>query len=119
MDFLLLAKQACRLPLNLGILLVIQDASKILLQCFRVQEQHVVVENGTERAEGGESESELDLLAEVETESDSDDQDNAESAQRSVQTGATQGSDAGMFCSFCDTVTKMNLKVYNLKMLIL
>lgn len=62
---------------------------------FRGQEQHVVVENGTERAEGGESESELDLLAEVETESDSDDQDNAESAQRSVQTGATQGSDAG------------------------
>ncbi|RVE52936.1 hypothetical protein evm_002413 [Chilo suppressalis] len=62
----------------------------------RVQEQHVVVENGTERAEGGESESELDLLAEVETESDSDDQDNAESAQRSVQTGATQGSDAGI-----------------------
>ncbi|XP_026324159.1 E3 ubiquitin-protein ligase UBR5 isoform X3 [Hyposmocoma kahamanoa] len=60
----------------------------------RGQEQHVVVENGTERAEGGESESELDLLAEVETESDSDDQDNAESAQRSVQTGATQGSDA-------------------------
>lgn len=56
----------------------------------------MVVENGTERAEGGESESELDLLAEVETESDSDDQDNAESAQRSVQTGATQGSDAGM-----------------------
>lgn len=54
-----------------------------------------MVENGTERAEGGESESELDLLAEVETESDSDDQDNAESAQRSVQTGATQGSDAG------------------------
>lgn len=64
----------------------------------RGQEQHVVVENGTERAEGGESESELDLLAEVETESDSDDQDNAESAQRSVQTGATQGSDAGMKC---------------------
>ncbi|XP_060810644.1 E3 ubiquitin-protein ligase UBR5 isoform X1 [Amyelois transitella] len=62
----------------------------------RAQEQHVVVENGTERAEGGESESELDLLAEVETESDSDDQDNAESAQRSVQTGATQGSDAGI-----------------------
>ncbi|XP_053600812.1 E3 ubiquitin-protein ligase UBR5 [Plodia interpunctella] len=62
----------------------------------RQQEQHVVVENGTERAEGGESESELDLLAEVETESDSDDQDNAESAQRSVQTGATQGSDAGI-----------------------
>ncbi|XP_069354271.1 E3 ubiquitin-protein ligase UBR5 isoform X7 [Maniola hyperantus] len=62
----------------------------------RGQEQHVVVENGTERAEGGESESELDLLAEVETESDSDDQDNAESAQRSVQTGATQGSDAGI-----------------------
>lgn len=61
----------------------------------RGQEQHVVVENGTERVEGGESESELDLLAEVETESDSDDQDNAESAQRSVQTGATQGSDAG------------------------
>ncbi|KAJ2943793.1 hypothetical protein O0L34_g8113 [Tuta absoluta] len=60
----------------------------------RGQEQQVVVENGTERAEGGESESELDLLAEVETESDSDDQDNAESAQRSVQTGATQGSDA-------------------------
>ncbi|XP_045542475.1 E3 ubiquitin-protein ligase UBR5 isoform X3 [Papilio machaon] len=62
----------------------------------RGQEQHVVVENGTERAEGGESESELDLLAEVETESDSDDQDNAESAQRSVQTRATQGSDAGI-----------------------
>ncbi|XP_072935848.1 E3 ubiquitin-protein ligase hyd isoform X3 [Epargyreus clarus] len=60
----------------------------------RGQEPHVVVENGTDRAEGGESESELDLLAEVETESDSDDQDNAESAQRSVQTGATQGSDA-------------------------
>lgn len=57
----------------------------------------MVVENGTERAEGGESESELDLLAEVETESDSDDQDNAESAQRSVQTGATQGSDAGTY----------------------
>lgn len=63
----------------------------------RGQEQQVVVENGTERAEGGESESELDLLAEVETESDSDDQDNAESAQRSVQTGATQGSDAGIY----------------------
>ncbi|VVC87967.1 unnamed protein product [Leptidea sinapis] len=62
----------------------------------RGTEQHVVVENGTERAEGGESESELDMLAEVETESDSDDQDNAESAQRSVQTGATQGSDAGI-----------------------
>lgn len=57
----------------------------------------MVVENGTERAEGGESESELDLLAEAETESDSDDQDNAESAQRSVQTGATQGSDAGVY----------------------
>lgn len=65
------------------------------MHLYRGQEQHVVVENGTERAEGGESESELDLLAEVETESDSDDQDNAESAQRSVQTGATQGSDAG------------------------
>ncbi|XP_038209535.1 E3 ubiquitin-protein ligase hyd [Zerene cesonia] len=62
----------------------------------RGADQHVVVENGTERAEGGESESELDMLAEVETESDSDDQDNAESAQRSVQTGATQGSDAGI-----------------------
>ncbi|XP_045489439.1 E3 ubiquitin-protein ligase hyd isoform X4 [Pieris rapae] len=59
--------------------------------------EHVVVENGTERAEGGESESELDMLAEVETESDSDDQDNAESAQRSVQTGATQGSDAALY----------------------
>lgn len=42
-----------------------------------------------------ESESELDLLAEAETESDSDDQDNPESTQRSVQTGATQGSDTG------------------------
>lgn len=65
----------------------------------RVQEQHVVVENGTERAEGGESESELDLLAEVETESDSDDQDHPESTQRSVQTGATQGSDAAGIAS--------------------
>lgn len=69
--------------------------SYCVFKICRGQEQHVVVENGTERAEGGESESELDLLAEVETESDSDDQDNAESAQRSVQTGATQGSDAG------------------------
>ncbi|XP_028164187.1 E3 ubiquitin-protein ligase UBR5 isoform X5 [Ostrinia furnacalis] len=68
----------------------------------RGQEQHVVVENGTERAEGGESESELDLLAEVETESDSDDQDNAESAQRSVQTGATQGSDAASLLLYPD-----------------
>ncbi|XP_063633890.1 E3 ubiquitin-protein ligase hyd isoform X5 [Cydia splendana] len=62
----------------------------------RGQDQHVVVENGTERAEGGESESELDLLAEAETESDSDDQDNADPAQRSVQTGAAQGSDGGI-----------------------
>lgn len=48
----------------------------------------------------GESDTELDLLAE--TESDSDDnqsnQDNA-SAQRSVQTGATAGSDTGNKCS--------------------
>ncbi|XP_063372511.1 LOW QUALITY PROTEIN: E3 ubiquitin-protein ligase hyd [Cydia amplana] len=62
----------------------------------RGQDQHVVVENGTERTEGGESESELDLLAEAETESDSDDQDNADPAQRSVQTGAAQGSDGGI-----------------------
>lgn len=68
----------------------------IYLFHYSGQENHVAVENGQERQEGGESESELDLLAEVETESDSDDQDNAESAQRSVQTGATQGSDAGM-----------------------
>lgn len=54
-----------------------------------------MVENGTERVEGGESESELDLLAEAETESDSDDQDNTDTAQRSVQAGTTQGSDAG------------------------
>lgn len=52
----------------------------------------MAVENGGERAESGESESELNLHYE----SDSDDQDNAESAQRTVQTGATQGSDAGM-----------------------
>lgn len=47
----------------------------------------------------GESDTELDLLAEAETESDSDDnhsnQDTA-SQQRSVQTGATAGSDNGM-----------------------
>lgn len=65
----------------------------------------MVVENGAERAEGGESESELDLLAEVETESDSDDQDNAESAQRSVQTGATQGSDPGTYLLAISLVT--------------
>lgn len=80
----------------------VENKSKFqkFVNTFRGQEQHVVVENGGERAEGGESESELDLLAEVETESDSDDQDNAESAQRSVQTGATQGSDAGKTCQF-------------------
>ncbi|XP_014208162.1 E3 ubiquitin-protein ligase UBR5 isoform X2 [Copidosoma floridanum] len=47
----------------------------------------------------GESDTELDLMVEAETESDSDDnhsnQDTA-SAQRSVQTGATAGSDGGM-----------------------
>ncbi|XP_034947480.1 E3 ubiquitin-protein ligase hyd isoform X2 [Chelonus insularis] len=54
---------------------------------------------GEEQAGDGESDTELDLLAEAETESDSDDnhsnQDTA-SAQRSVQTGATAGSDGGM-----------------------
>ncbi|XP_022901003.2 E3 ubiquitin-protein ligase hyd isoform X2 [Onthophagus taurus] len=45
------------------------------------------------------SDPELDLLAEAETESDSDDNhsnQDAASAQRSVQTGATAGSDTGM-----------------------
>ncbi|XP_015109390.1 E3 ubiquitin-protein ligase UBR5 isoform X1 [Diachasma alloeum] len=48
---------------------------------------------------GSESDTELDLLAEAETESDSDDNhsnQDAASAQRSVQTGATAGSDGGM-----------------------
>ncbi|XP_012256943.2 E3 ubiquitin-protein ligase UBR5 isoform X2 [Athalia rosae] len=52
-----------------------------------------------EQAGDGESDTELDLLAEVETESDSDDNhsnQDAASAQRSVQTGATAGSDGGM-----------------------
>lgn len=47
----------------------------------------------------GESDTELDLLVEAETESDSDDNhsnQDAASAQRSVQTGATAGSDGGM-----------------------
>ncbi|XP_076670433.1 E3 ubiquitin-protein ligase hyd isoform X1 [Andrena cerasifolii] len=52
-----------------------------------------------EQAGDGESDTELDLLAEAETESDSDDNhsnQDAASAQRSVQTGATAGSDGGM-----------------------
>lgn len=73
----------------------------------------MVVENGGERAEGGESESELDLLAEVETESDSDDQDNAESAQRSVQTGATQGSDAGMYSVRLTTQYSVRMHIFS------
>lgn len=47
----------------------------------------------------GESDNELDLLVEAETESDSDDNhsnQDAASAQRSVQTGATAGSDGGV-----------------------
>lgn len=60
---------------------------------------NVVGGGGEEQAGDGESDAELDLLAEAETESDSDDnqsnQDTA-SAQRSVQTGATAGSDGGM-----------------------
>ncbi|CAL7941705.1 unnamed protein product [Xylocopa violacea] len=54
---------------------------------------------GEEHAGDGESDTELDLLAEAETESDSDDNhsnQDAASAQRSVQTGATAGSDGGM-----------------------
>ncbi|TGZ52597.1 Uncharacterized protein DBV15_10853 [Temnothorax longispinosus] len=54
---------------------------------------------GEEQAGDGESDTELDLLAEAETESDSDDNhsnQDAASAQRSVQTGATAGSDGGM-----------------------
>lgn len=54
---------------------------------------------GEEQAVDGESDTELDLLAEAETESDSDDNhsnQDAASAQRSVQTGATAGSDGGM-----------------------
>ncbi|XP_014221919.1 E3 ubiquitin-protein ligase hyd isoform X2 [Trichogramma pretiosum] len=50
-------------------------------------------------AADGESDGELDLLVEAETESDSDDNhsnQDAASAQRSVQTGATAGSDGGM-----------------------
>ncbi|XP_043261279.1 E3 ubiquitin-protein ligase UBR5 isoform X2 [Colletes gigas] len=54
---------------------------------------------GEEQPGDGESDAELDLLAEAETESDSDDNhsnQDAASAQRSVQTGATAGSDGGM-----------------------
>ncbi|KAG7207185.1 hypothetical protein KM043_008872 [Ampulex compressa] len=54
---------------------------------------------GEEQTGDGESDTELDLLAEAETESDSDDNhsnQDAASAQRSVQTGATAGSDGGM-----------------------
>ena len=54
---------------------------------------------GDEQAGDGESDPELDLLAEAETESDSDDNhsnQDAASVQRSVQTGATAGSDGGM-----------------------
>ncbi|KAG8042536.1 hypothetical protein G9C98_005170 [Cotesia typhae] len=54
---------------------------------------------GEEQAGDGESDTELDLLAEAETESDSDDNhsnQDAASAQRSVQTGATAGSDGGI-----------------------
>lgn len=56
---------------------------------------------GEEQAGDGESDAELDLLAEAEAETDSDSDDNhsnqdAASAQRSVQTGATAGSDGGM-----------------------
>ncbi|XP_076647638.1 E3 ubiquitin-protein ligase hyd isoform X1 [Halictus rubicundus] len=54
---------------------------------------------GEEQVGEGESDTELDLLAEAETESDSDDNhsnQDAASAQRSVQTGATAGSDGGM-----------------------
>lgn len=54
---------------------------------------------GEEQPGDGESDTELDLLAEAETESDSDDNhsnQDAASAQRSVQTGATAGSDGGM-----------------------
>jgi E3 ubiquitin-protein ligase EDD1 len=52
----------------------------------------------------GESDNELDLLAE--TESDSDDNhsnQDAASAQRSVQTGATAGSDTGRAAQNCVT----------------
>nr|XP_031849236.1 E3 ubiquitin-protein ligase UBR5 [Nomia melanderi] len=54
---------------------------------------------GEEQPGDGESDTELDLLAEAETESDSDDNhsnQDAASAQRSVQTGATAGSDGGV-----------------------
>lgn len=54
------------------------------------------------RLQGEESDPELDLLAE--TESDSDDNhsnQDAASAQRSVQTGATAGSDTGWCTFFC------------------
>lgn len=54
---------------------------------------------GEEPAVDAESDTELDLLVEAETESDSDDNhsnQDAASAQRSVQTGATAGSDGGM-----------------------
>lgn len=49
------------------------------------------------RLQGEESDPELDLLAETESDSD-DNQSNqdAASAQRSVQTGATAGSDTGL-----------------------
>lgn len=55
-----------------------------------------VVRQGDDAQGDGESDNELDLLAE--TESDSDDNhsnQDAASAQRSVQTGATAGSDTG------------------------
>lgn len=62
------------------------------------QEAPADQQEGGRNAQGGEdSDPELDLLAE--TESDSDDNhsnQDAASAQRSVQTGATAGSDTGM-----------------------
>lgn len=58
--------------------------------------QEVPSDQQENRLQGEESDPELDLLAE--TESDSDDNhsnQDAASAQRSVQTGATAGSDTG------------------------
>ncbi|XP_044752441.1 E3 ubiquitin-protein ligase UBR5 isoform X3 [Coccinella septempunctata] len=60
-------------------------------------QDHQPAENQENRIQGEESDPELDLLAE--TESDSDDNhsnQDAASAQRSVQTGATAGSDTGL-----------------------
>lgn len=61
-------------------------------------QDHQAQDGQENRIQGEESDPELDLLAE--TESDSDDNhsnQDAASAQRSIQTGATAGSDTGKF----------------------